>query len=98
AAGVPLREPAARLSPRSAAAIDRMEEIVQAVRRAHKSGSVEAPRQPLKLSDEIEVALALFEDRLAAISVVKRYQPGLIGCAPHSDLQHVLWNLIDNAI
>jgi len=86
-----------RYSARSADAIGRMEAIIQSIRQTHKSGHSNAGPRQLDLGAELDVALAIFEARLGTIEVVRDASP-CSAWGPPGDLQHVLWNLIDNAI
>ncbi len=87
-----------RFAERMRNAIGRMEEITHAVRRAHRSGIASTERRHVRLSDELSVALTIFESHLAGISVHAPLAADLEVDVPPADLQHVLWNLIDNAI
>jgi PAS domain S-box-containing protein len=87
-----------RFAKRSRDAIARMEQTVNAVKTTHKYGSTSTEARLLKLDKEVELALALFEARLKGIRVVKEFCAEPSGHLSPGDLQHVLWNLIDNAI
>jgi PAS domain S-box-containing protein len=87
-----------RFTQRSRDALARMEQTIQAVRRAHRSGSASSATRSIDLADEVATALVLFEGRLGGIEVRTIYGPVPRVAAPPGDLQHVLWNLIDNAI
>lgn len=87
-----------RLSARSATAIDRMERIVQSIQRAHRSGAMSSDPRGVAVVDEIETALALFDARLRRVRVEKRFSGDTLAWLPPGDLQHVLWNLLDNAL
>lgn len=93
-----LTETLDRFIVRSRDALARMEHTIQAVRRAHRSGRASQHATTLVLDDELASALALFEDRLRGITVTLLVDPALTAHAPAGDLQHVLWNLVDNAI
>jgi len=93
-----LNERVKRFAERTRTAIARMEEITHAVRRAHRSGSATSEARPLRLAEELRVALTIFEAQLGGIRVEAPIAPELEVEVPPADLQHVLWNLIDNAI
>ena len=79
-------------------ALSRMENIVSSVRRAHRSGSIDAVPKTVKVVDEIEIILTLFEARLNNIEVVREYIPDATAWVPSDALYHVASNVIDNAI
>jgi PAS domain S-box-containing protein len=93
-----MRAQAQRFVARSREAIARMEQTVQAVRRAHRSGRPSTELRRINLADEVETALTLFEGRLCGVRVHKQVDHGLTALTRVGDLQHVLWNLLDNAI
>jgi PAS domain S-box-containing protein len=78
--------------------IGRIEEITHAVRRAHRTGTASTERRHVRLAEELQVALTIFESHLSAIDVDAPLPAELEVDVPPADLQHVLWNLIDNAI
>ena len=86
-----------RYSARSTDAITRMESIIQSIRQTHKTGHSPAGPRQLEISPELDVALAIFEARLGSIEIVRESE-ATSAWGPPGDLQHVLWNLIDNAI
>jgi PAS domain S-box-containing protein len=93
-----LNERVKRFADRTRNAIARMEEITHAVRRAHRSGTASSERRQVRLAAELDVALTIFESQLHGITVHAPVAPELEVEVPPADLQHVLWNLIDNAI
>ncbi len=87
-----------RFADRVRNAIARMEEITHAVRRAHRSGVASTERRTVQLAEELRVAEMMFESRFVGIEVETEVAADLEVNVPPADLQHVLWNLIDNAI
>jgi PAS domain S-box-containing protein len=93
-----LQERVKRFAERMRNAIARMEEITHAVRRAHRTGTASSERRHVRLAEELRVALTIFEAQLGGIAVQAPVAAELEVDVPPADLQHVLWNLIDNAI
>jgi len=93
-----LKDGASRFLKRGSDTASRMETIIQAVRRAHRSGNTATEPESLALNHEIEVALALFEPRLGSIEVVTSIGDGMSAWVSAADFQHILWNLMDNAV
>ncbi len=93
-----LKEAASRFLKRGSDTASRMETIIQAVRRAHRSGNIASEPETLHLRSEIDIAIALFEPRLNGIKVVTRIADGMSAWVSAADFQHILWNLIDNAV
>jgi signal transduction histidine kinase len=93
-----LRESVQQLSARCQALVRRLETNVHAVVQTHQLGHAEATALSLDLSQEIETALAMFNDRLAAITVVRDYGRCPQVTVPHDALHLVLSNLIDNSL
>ncbi len=87
-----------RFGARSSDAITRMEGIIQSIRQTHKTGHSPAGPRQLAVRPELDVALAIFEARLGNIEVIRNPPDSTAAWGPPGDLQHVLWNLIDNAI
>jgi PAS domain S-box-containing protein len=88
----------ARLLRRSMEALGRTEEIIQTIRRAHRAGNTATESTRLSLGREIDAALALFEDRLGNYRVERSIPNDDAVFAPAGDVQHILWNLMDNAL
>lgn len=87
-----------RFTQRSREALARMEQTVQAVRRAHKSGKMAEAARAVDLVDEVTTALVLFEGLLVGIDVRNTCLRDARAVVPPGALQHVLWNLFENAI
>ncbi len=93
-----LSEQLARFLGRSENALSRMETIVDAVRRAHKSGSLPSSAQNVNIADELQTALTLFEQRLGECEMNLEFEGAPIAWIPPDALHHVVSNLIDNAL
>ena len=78
--------------------LTRMESIVSAIRRAHKSGTLESRANDLVLEEELDLILSLFEDRLGAVVLTRHCTRGLHARVPSDALYHVVSNLLDNAL
>lgn len=87
-----------RFLQRSDNALGRMESIVDAVRRAHKSGSLPSTAQTVNIADELHTALTLFEQRLDGTELVLDLDETPAAWIPPDALHHVISNLIDNAL
>ncbi|MSP17697.1 MAG: PAS domain S-box protein [Myxococcales bacterium] len=79
-------------------AISRIGEIVRALRNTHRGITHAQPARVLDLRDEVRIALTLFEARLHRVELKIGIDDDARAFAPPTDLQHVLWNLIDNAL
>lgn len=88
----------ARYLKRSSNALGRMECIVDAVRRAHKSGNLPSSAQEVNVADELRTALTLFEQRLGQTQLTLDFEGSPVAWIPPDALHHVLSNLIDNAL
>jgi len=71
---------------------------VSTIKRTHRTGSTSSEYRWISLGDEINMALSLFEERLKNIIVKRQFVEIPQVLAPPADVQHVFWNLIDNAI
>jgi len=87
-----------RFVTRGRSAITRMEQIVNAVRKAHRSGSLSDKPREIDLAEELGLALGLFESRLERIEVAKTFDDDTLAFAPPDAIHHVLSNIVDNAI
>ncbi|MCP4448373.1 MAG: PAS domain-containing sensor histidine kinase [Myxococcales bacterium] len=93
-----LQEELSRFLQRSSGALGRMEIIVDAVRRAHKSGNLPSSAQAVNIADELRTALTLFEQRMESTSLVCVLEDIPEAWIPPDALHHVISNLIDNAL
>ena len=93
-----LAEELSRFINRGRSAVTRMEQIVNAVRKAHRSGSLSNKPRNIDLVEELGFVLGLFESRLDNIEVEHRYEPEATAFAPADAVHHVLSNIVDNAI
>jgi len=93
-----LKDGASRFLKRGSDTASRMETIIAAVRRAHRSGNIASEPETLAVRKEIDIAIALFEPRLNGIKVATNIADGTSAWASAADFQHILWNLIDNAV
>jgi len=93
-----LRNELSRFLDRSTNAIGRMETIVDAVRRAHKSGSLPSTAQAVNIADELRTALLLFEQRMGKIQLILEFEDSPMAWIPPDALHHVVSNLFDNAL
>ncbi len=93
-----LKEELSRFLTRSTGALGRMETIVDAVRRAHKSGSLPSTAQAVHIADELRTALTLFEQRLESTALTCEFDDDIVAWIPPDALHHVISNLIDNAL
>jgi signal transduction histidine kinase len=87
-----------RFFTRAGNAVRRMETIVDAVRRAHKSGSLPSTAQCVNLADELRTALSLFEGRFEQVKLETDFAENPIAWIPPDAFHHVVANLIDNAL
>ncbi len=95
-----LQDELARFLQRSNGALGRMETIVDAVRRAHKSGSLPSTAQAVNIADELRTALTLFDQRVDEIetTLVCDFDESPIAWIPPDALHHVISNVLDNAL
>jgi signal transduction histidine kinase len=94
-----LRADLERFLRRCHTALARLERIVNAVRHAHRSGLLEDQPREVDLAAELDLALSLFEGKLGGITVTRSFEPGASRVWVLADaLQHVISNLLDNAI
>lgn len=93
-----LSEELERFLKRSDNALGRMETIVDAVRRAHKSGSLPSIAGRVNVADELDTALTLFEQRLGNTKLSLDFESSPIAWIPPDALHHVVSNLIDNSL
>lgn len=93
-----LQEELSRFLQRSNGALGRMETIVDAVRRAHKSGSLPSTAQAVNIADELRTALTLFEQRIGDTTLICDLEGSPLAWIPPDALHHVISNLIDNAL
>ena len=93
-----LQEELARFLQRSQGALSRMEVIVDAVRRAHKSGSLPGSAQSVNITEELRTALTLFEQRMGDTELRCDFDETPPAWVPPDALHHVVSNLIDNAL
>ncbi len=93
-----LQDELSRFLSRSDNALGRMETIVDAVRRAHKSGSLPSSAGQVNIADELETALTLFEQRLGNTELHQDFDTSPIAWIPPDALHHVVSNLIDNSL
>jgi two-component system NtrC family sensor kinase len=93
-----LSEELERYLKRSSNALGRMENIVDAVRRAHKSGNLPSSAQEVNIADELRTALTLFEQRLGNTQMTFDFAGSPLAWIPPDALHHVISNLIDNAL
>ncbi len=93
-----LQEELVRFLGRSQGALSRMEVIVDAVRRAHKSGSLPGSAQSVNITDELRTALTLFEQRMGDTELRCDFEETPSVWLPPDALHHVVSNLIDNAL
>ncbi len=87
-----------RFFGRTQHAVSRMEVIVTSIRRAHKTGTLEYKPQRVRLADEIDVILSLFDGRSPRVELHVEGDTDVTAWAPPDALHHVLSNLVDNAI
>ncbi len=93
-----LKDELSRFLQRSTGAVGRMETIVDAVRRAHKSGSLPSSAQSVNIADELRTALTLFEQRMGETELQCEFEDDIVAWIPPDALHHVISNLIDNAL
>ena len=79
-------------------ALARLQTIVDAVKRSHRSGKLDGEPKQLVLADELDIAVTLFEARLDKIAVVREFDADTRAWASPDAFHHVVSNLIDNAI
>lgn len=83
---------------RARRATGRMEQIVASVRAAHKAGQLESDPREMDLAHEVDVALSLFEPRMASVEVIREGDDHAPIVAPPDAVHHILGNLIENAL
>lgn len=83
---------------RSSNALTRMESTVDAVRRAHKSGSLPSTAQEVDIAYELNTALTLFEQRLQQTVMNVDVEGSPLAWIPPDAFHHVVSNLLDNAL
>ncbi|MBI5508991.1 MAG: PAS domain-containing sensor histidine kinase [Deltaproteobacteria bacterium] len=76
----------------------RIKRLIEDMRKAHRGGGTEPKQAALNLSEEIDAALLMFEHRVGAIRVERRYAPIPRLEGNPDELQHLFANLIDNAL
>lgn len=91
-------EAVSRVFERTRIAVSRMEEIVDAVRRAHRSGNLDNRARSLSLAGEVALIVSLFEGRLEGVEIECEVDPALEVFAPADPLHHVGSNVVDNAV
>jgi C4-dicarboxylate-specific signal transduction histidine kinase len=80
--------------------LDRMKTTMNELKRAYRnSRSADAPMEPVDLKKQIDSALMLFNRRLNDVEVQLRVDPKLPEILGRPvEIQHIIMNLIDNAI